>query len=323
MNIKNTLLLTILTFAGFMMNQPAFSTPRPGRFLPVPPVRSTPVLRPIATPTPVPVPPTVASLHISYETSASSNIAITVSTEQAGAPAGFSIQWMTLADYIALGNRWPLTSEVPNHEASSFCRATFGVPATPDCEGYKLLPWQSITVTIGDDSLHDNCAVSSPCSGSPLLCNTAYVFRATAAVSGIDLRSTTITGATLPCVGGTSCTYSQGYWRNHSDAWPTTSLTLGTVTYQSAELMAILDNPARGNGLTILAHQLVAAKLNIANGADPSAVQQAIADADNMIAGLVVPPIGNGYLSPEQTGDLTETLTEYNEGTIGPGHCDD
>lgn len=230
---------------------------------------------------------------------------------------------MTLSDYIALGNRWPVTPEVPNREAPSFCRATFGVPATPDCEGYKLLPWQSVTVTIGDDSLHDNCAVSSPCSGSPLLCNTAYVFRASAAVTSIDVRSDTITCATLPCVVGASCTYSQGYWRNHPDAWPVTSITLGTIVYQAAELMAILDNPARGNGLIILAHQLVAAKLNIANGADPSAVQQAIADADNMIAGLVVPPIGNGYLSPQQTGDLTETLTEYNEGTIGPGHCND
>jgi hypothetical protein len=85
--------------------------------------------------------------------------------------------------------------------------------------------------------------------------------------------------------------------------------------------MAILDNPAQGNGLVILTHQLIAAKLNIANGADPSAVQQALTDADNMIGGLVVPPIGSGYLSSDQTSDLTETLTEYNEGTIGPGHC--
>jgi hypothetical protein len=95
------------------------------------------------------------------------------------------------------------------------------------------------------------------------------------------------------------------------------------VTYQAAELMAILDNPARGNGLVILAHQLIAAKLNIANGADPSAVQQPLADADNMMGTLVVPPIGNGYLPPSQTGDLTEIFTEYNEGTIGPGHCND
>jgi hypothetical protein len=42
-----------------------------------------------------------------------------------------------------------------------------------------------------------------------------------------------------------------------------------------------------------------------------------------MIGGLIVPPIGNGYLSPAQTREPTDTLTEYNEGTIGLGHCDD
>jgi hypothetical protein len=73
----------------------------------------------------------------------------------------------------------------------------------------------------------------------------------------------------------------------------------------------------------ILAHQLITAKLNIANRADPTAVQQFVINADNMIGGLIVPPIGNGYLSPSQTSELTDTLTEYNEGTIGPGHCDD
>ena len=73
----------------------------------------------------------------------------------------------------------------------------------------------------------------------------------------------------------------------------------------------------------ILAQQVIAAKLNIANGADPTAVQQFVINADNMIGGLIVPPVGTGYLSPNQTSALTDTLTEYNEGTIGPGHCDD
>jgi hypothetical protein len=99
-------------------------------------------------------------------------------------------------------------------------------------------------------------------------------------------------------------------------------LTLGTVNYTEAQLLQILNQPAQGNGLVIVAHQLIAAKLNIANGADPTDAAQAIADADAMI-GLVIPPIGSGYLPSSQTSDLTETLTEYNEGTIGPGHCND
>jgi hypothetical protein len=313
----------ILTLGGLMTNPAAFSAQLPHRPLPMPAIRSTPVPRPVVTPTPAPA-PAVNPITISYDTSAASNIAISVTAGQSGAPAGFSIQWMTLADYVALGNQWPGTSEVPNAQATSFCKANFsGIVPSSSCIPYNLQPGQSVTVNIGDDSLHDNCAVSSPCSGAPLLCNTAYVFRALARDSTGQRVSDTITCTTLSCVGGSSCTYSQGYWRNHPDAWPVTSLTLGTVTYQAAELMAILDEPARGNGLVILVHQLIAAKLNIANGADPSAVQQAVTDVDNMVGALVVPPIGNGYLTPGQTGDLTETLTEYNEGTIGPGHCND
>ena len=41
-----------------------------------------------------------------------------------------------------------------------------------------------------------------------------------------------------------------------------------------------------------------------------------------MIGSLVIPPIASGYLQPNQTSNLTETLTEYNEGTMGPGHCE-
>ena len=310
--------MAILTLGGLMTNPAAFSGQLPHRPVPMPAIRSTPVPRPVVTP-----PPAGNTIAISYETSAASNIAINVTAGPTGAPGGFSVQWMTLADYVALGNQWPGTSDVPNPVAPSFCKATFGVPASTSCTAYNLRPGQSVTVTIGDDSLYDNCAASSPCSGAPLLCNTAYVFRAFAADSTGYRVSATIMCATLPCVGGSSCTYSQGYWRNHPNAWPVTSLTLGTVTYQAAELMAIFDNPARGNGLVILVHQLIATKLNIANGADPSAVQQAVTDADNMIGALVVPPIGNGYLPPAQTSDLTETLTDYNEGTIGPGHCND
>jgi len=90
--------------------------------------------------------------------------------------------------------------------------------------------------------------------------------------------------------------------------------------------IAAASNPesaAQGNGLIILAHQLIAAKLNIAHGADPADAAQAIADADAMTGSLAIPPIGSGYLPPTQISNLTETVIEYNEGTIGPGHCDD
>jgi hypothetical protein len=130
--------------------------------------------------------------------------------------------------------------------------------------------------------------------------------------------SVTVSATTTP---STNCTYTQGYWKNHEELWPSTNLTLGSVNYSAAQLDLILGEPVAGNGLVSLAHQLIAAKLNIDNGADPTAAAAAIAAADALIGALVVPPIGGGYLAPSVTSSLTQTLDDYNNGVTGPGHC--
>jgi hypothetical protein len=247
---------------------------------------------------------------VECSTSASSNIAIDVIAGESGAPNGFIVEWMTMSDFVANGNQWP-------DDPSAVCQATFTS---------NLAPNQTIEVVIGDDRLFDSVGVQSDCSGEPLLCDTAYVFRCrTNATQSCDASvwGNTITCATLPCDPGHNCTYTQGFWKNHSDSWPLQNLMLGAVSYNAPQLLQILNRPAQGNGLITLAHQLIAAKLNMGNSADPTAVQQATIDADTIIGGLILPPIGKGYLSPAQTSNLTDTLTEYNEGTIGPGHCSD
>jgi hypothetical protein len=126
------------------------------------------------------------------------------------------------------------------------------------------------------------------------------------------------------------CTFTQGYWKTHgpsatgnnSNEWDVTSLTLGTVNYTAAQLQSIFDTAPKGNGLIALAHQLIAAKLNIANGADGSSIAATIAAADALIGGLVVPPVGSGTLTSAQVAALVTALTNFNEGTTGPGHCD-
>ena len=100
------------------------------------------------------------------------------------------------------------------------------------------------------------------------------------------------------------CVRGQGYWKNHPEAWPVTELQLGNVTYTQQQLLDILHEPVRGNGLLILAHQLIAAKLNIAAGADPSCIEGTIAEADALIGDLVIPPVGDGYLAPREAAPL-------------------
>jgi hypothetical protein len=98
-------------------------------------------------------------------------------------------------------------------------------------------------------------------------------------------------------------------------------ITIGGVTYSKSLALEIFKTPTRGDATYILAVQLIAAKLNILNGADGSAVTSTISAAD---AWLVNNPLGSHPSGPaRQVGiNLARILDNYNNGLIGPGHCD-
>jgi len=250
-----------------------------------------------------------------------------------GAPAGFSLQWVSAAQLAAgpdgiVGtlddNAWP------SSDSLAMCKASFSGNANGS--SYNLGAGQCSTVNIGDN-LFDNPGASSNCASIPLECGTTYSFRSFAHANSKLFRSD-FTGnllcATAACPTEGGCTFTQGYWKTHGpiptgnnvNEWPVTGLTLGSVAYTDLELQSIFDKPAAGNGLISLAHQLIAAKLNLANGADGTSVAGAIAAADALIGSLVVPPVGAGSLPNSATSALNATLASFNEGTIGPGHCE-
>jgi hypothetical protein len=80
------------------------------------------------------------------------------------------------------------------------------------------------------------------------------------------------------------------FWKNNPSAWPVSSLTLGGQTYTKTELLKILSTVVgtgtRADASLTLADQLIAAKLNIANGSDPAPVASTIADADALLSGF-------------------------------------
>lgn len=115
------------------------------------------------------------------------------------------------------------------------------------------------------------------------------------------------------------CTLTQGFWKNHPGAWPVSSLKLGNKTYSKDELIEILTTPVMGNGLIKLAHQLIAAKLNIAAGADDAEIKATITAADALIADLEV---GVDRLPSRDVSELNDKLDAFNNGDIGPGHCE-
>ncbi|HTL78127.1 MAG TPA: hypothetical protein VL136_01875 [Candidatus Babeliales bacterium] len=123
-----------------------------------------------------------------------------------------------------------------------------------------------------------------------------------------------------PTAAGTNrCPLSQGYWKTHPAAWPVTSLTLGTVVYNQSQLLSILNTPGKGDASIILALQLIAAKLNIANGSDPAPIAATIVTADGLLGSCVLPC----NVKPSSTlgGQMTAAaaiLAQYNNGLLTP-----
>jgi hypothetical protein len=85
---------------------------------------------------------------------------------------------------------------------------------------------------------------------------------------------------------GLPCPFSQGFWKNHPSAWPVTSLDLGSETYTQDELITLLKTPVSGDASLILAKQLIAAKLNVANGSNSSSIASTISDADALLSSV-------------------------------------
>ncbi len=123
-------------------------------------------------------------------------------------------------------------------------------------------------------------------------------------------------------VRSTNCTFTQGYWKNHPHAWPVSEMKLGQTGYTKPQLLAIFHRAVKGNGLVSLSHQLIAARLNIGLGASPAGLEGTFAEADALIGALVVPPIGTDSLPTSATSALNDALTAFNEGKVGPGHCE-
>jgi YVTN family beta-propeller protein len=118
-----------------------------------------------------------------------------------------------------------------------------------------------------------------------------------------------------------TCPLGQSLWKNSPDTWPVTSLTLGSQTYTQAELLTLFDTPPRGDASVILAHQLIAAKLNIANGSNPNPIRSTIVDADKLLSqlfGKLPYNVETSSAIGQQMVNDANMLDRYNNGALTP-----
>ena len=143
--------------------------------------------------------------------------------------------------------------------------------------------------------------------------------------SPFSINSGFWTADVLPLPTG-PCPFGQGYWKNNLAEWPVDSLILGDGTYTKAQLLTLLNTPTgtgkKTDASVILAYQLIAAKLNVAEGVDPAPLGTAISDADALLAPYngkmpykVTSPTANG----QSMVALALKLESFNSGLMTPG----
>jgi hypothetical protein len=129
----------------------------------------------------------------------------------------------------------------------------------------------------------------------------------------------------VPCGG---CSLTPGYWKTHSSFGPapydSTWALIGenTAFYLSGKSWyGALWTAPQGNAYYILAHAYIAARLNQLNGADVSVISSQMASATTFFES-VTPTTPLSKTARQQVLAWATALDNYNNGLIGPGHCD-
>ena len=127
-------------------------------------------------------------------------------------------------------------------------------------------------------------------------------------------------------------TGTQGYWKNHPDAWPVETISVGGVLYTKDAAIAIMKTPGKGDKTYDLFRQVVAAKLNVKIGNEPC-VDWAIYYTDRWFGAPLDLPnphdntLGSGVKGNSDQwkywgSDYHEVLDDYNNGRLCAPHRD-
>jgi hypothetical protein len=220
---------------------------------------------------------------------------------------------------------------------TAFANYTFGDPTTieDNCVDVTDDPYGDLGTFCVNGGLSNTFPYNvtfgpyTECDQTIIYENTASFVTNTNGETGSDGWTVTIT--IPPCDQG--CTLTQGYWKTHSelgpapydDTWAQLPNGADTPFFLSAQTYyQVLWTPPAGNVYYNLAHQYIAAELNGLNGADFSAAQSAFDAATTLFANNSPADVATlkGKGKKEWT-ELAETLDSYNNGYIGPGHCDE
>jgi hypothetical protein len=130
------------------------------------------------------------------------------------------------------------------------------------------------------------------------------------------------------------CTRTLGYWKTHSSEGPASRDATWDQILPSAEdtpffssgksYIDALWKAPQGNAYWILAHQYIAAELNVLAGASiPGDVLDAWLDAQAIFGSYTPATLKADKTASATAKALAAILDDYNNGVSGPGHCED
>jgi len=124
---------------------------------------------------------------------------------------------------------------------------------------------------------------------------------------------------------GMACPLTQGFWKNHVEAWPATIINLGFASHSTTSaadvqtLLNIFNTPVRGLANINLEHQLIAAELNIAAGANAAPVQSVIIASIQALALSGGADVSSSSALGQVMTNLSNSLDMFNQGTFSGG----
>ena len=216
------------------------------------------------------------------------------------------------------------TTDTTGYSFTGLAPGTYAVCEVQQVNYVQSFPYTGATLPAGETVF--DCSALTPNSGGTF---GAFGIRFTA-TSGASLTDNLFGNFLVP----PGCTLTQGYWKTHSsygpaahpdDTWDLLSDGPDTPFFDSTRTwyQVFWTSPKGGNAWLILAHQYMAAQLNLLNGSGTvtglaSALSQAEAILDAWDTQMKIPKN-----SPDRATAITLAgfLASYNEGFEGVPHC--
>lgn len=142
----------------------------------------------------------------------------------------------------------------------------------------------------------------------------------TATPSPTGSGDVTITPTPFPTTDR-NCTYTIYFWGSNPNAWMIENIVIGTISVSKDEAINILTS-SEDNETTLLLKQFFGALLNTLRGADATSIEKTLIQAGDWLSGNP-PGVELTTKEREEALALAQVLADYNNGSLGPGHCPD